>query len=478
MRNELPDGWIAAKLGGVADDISYGYTASADVNANGPRFLRITDIQNGQVDWQEVPRCPTPDNPRFFLKDQDIVIARTGATTGKSFLIERLSEPAVFASYLIKVRAGGGILPKYLSRFMESTSYWGQIQQVSKGTAQPGANASILSDLDFPIAPALEQHRIVTKIDSLFARSSRARDELAHIPKLIDRYRQAVLEAAFRGDLTADWREANPTVSGEITIPTIDQRAKRGRRQEKQFTHDLSAIPTTWAWNTFGNCVMSYQNGLSKREGSCGTPESVLRLADIDGGRIMSDCPRQIILDAAEKADYELRPNDLIFIRVNGSASLVGRCLLFSENRYWAFCDHFIRARTDSRAVTPAFARLFFDTPATRGLIENSFVSSAGQKTISQGTLSALPIPLPPIAEQMLIVKRVEKMFARVRQSADEVGKATTRLDRLDQSILDKAFTGQLVPQDPADEPASVLLERIQAARAAAPKAKRGRKQG
>src|SRR5205807_5398160 len=103
--NEPPEGWCETTVGAVSLDISYGYTTSASSKPNGPRFLRITDIQNGNVDWKSVPFCKVtpPDASAYLLKPGDLVFARTGATTGKSFLI-RSAPNAVFASYLIRLR--------------------------------------------------------------------------------------------------------------------------------------------------------------------------------------------------------------------------------------------------------------------------------------------------------------------------------------------------------------------------------------
>ena len=114
-------------------------------------------------------------------------------------MIEELSEEAVFASYLIRLRLKEIVEAKYLFSFLKSNDYWSQIQLVSKGTAQPGANATILSQVRVPIAPLPEQRRIVTKIDTLSAKSRRARDHLDHLPRLVEKYKQAVLAAGFKG---------------------------------------------------------------------------------------------------------------------------------------------------------------------------------------------------------------------------------------------------------------------------------------
>jgi len=132
--NMLPKGWRRVPIKDMADSIQYGHTASAVARKGGPRFLRITDIQDGRVDWSEVPSCniPKADIPKYRLSPGDLVFARTGATTGKSFLISECPE-AVFASYLIRVRVTGEVDSRYLSAFFQSPDYWGQISAVPHG---------------------------------------------------------------------------------------------------------------------------------------------------------------------------------------------------------------------------------------------------------------------------------------------------------------------------------------------------------
>lgn len=138
----------------VADFIQYGHTASAISRQEGPRFLRITDIQDGGVDWDSVPSCDivTEDVPRYRLSAGDLVFARTGATTGKSFLIRDCPE-AVFASYLIRVRASKDVDPRYLALFFQSPDYWQQIERGKRGIGQPNVNGKTLGEINLPLPP-------------------------------------------------------------------------------------------------------------------------------------------------------------------------------------------------------------------------------------------------------------------------------------------------------------------------------------
>jgi type I restriction enzyme, S subunit len=195
-----------------------------------------------------------------MLQAGDIIIARTGATTGKSFLIENLPSPTAFAFYLIRVRFAEGIEPKYVWSFMQSQNYWSQIQIVSKGTAQPGANAQLLSQLHCPVAPPSEQRRIVAKIDSLRAKSKRARDQLDHVPRLVEKYRQAILASAFRGELTLDWRRKQAEMESAddlIKRTEAPSQSRGGREATTDVRLGVAGLsvndpgtepPERWAW--------------------------------------------------------------------------------------------------------------------------------------------------------------------------------------------------------------------------------------
>jgi type I restriction enzyme S subunit len=166
MSNE----WETVELAAVSA-INYGYTESASSEPVGPRFLRITDIQDDRVDWDAVPYCKIDisDLPKFRLASGDIVFARTGATTGKSFLVEEPPE-AVFASYLIRLRLlHENLMPQFLLMYFQTADYWQSIKEGSSGSAQGGFNATKLGALKIPLPPLPEQQRIVALLDEAFA---------------------------------------------------------------------------------------------------------------------------------------------------------------------------------------------------------------------------------------------------------------------------------------------------------------------
>ncbi|GFE56736.1 restriction endonuclease subunit S [Geobacter sp. AOG1] len=158
---KLPAEWRWATVGAVCTSLDYGYTASADFAVSEPKFLRITDIQDGSVRWDSVPGCKItePDEEANRLHDGDIVFARTGGTTGKSYLI-RKPPRAVFASYLIRLRPNVLVTSDFLYMFFQSDLYWAQVWANARGGAQPNVNATILGSLSLPLPPLPEQKRI------------------------------------------------------------------------------------------------------------------------------------------------------------------------------------------------------------------------------------------------------------------------------------------------------------------------------
>lgn len=165
----LPKGWEWVRLGEISENIHYWYTASAESIDTGVKMLRITDIQNNQVNRETVPFCSISglDFWKMKLEENNILIARTGWTVGKSFLIKNVSYNAVFASYLIRVILLQLISPEYIKLFLEWPLYWKQISAWITWSAQPNVNAVTLSNLAFPLPPVAEQQHIVNKVNEL-----------------------------------------------------------------------------------------------------------------------------------------------------------------------------------------------------------------------------------------------------------------------------------------------------------------------
>ena len=207
------DSWEEKKLGDVADT-QYGYTESASSEAIGPKFLRITDIQNGIVNWDKVPYCRISEEEleKYKLSIEDIVIARTGATTGKSYLIKD-NILSVFASYLIRLKLKTkDVLSNFIYQFMQSQLYWTQITDFSKGIAQPGVNAQKLKKIKLSLPTLPEQTENVRIIDDLLAKEQQAKELAENALAKIDLIKKSILARAFRGELGTNNLADEPAV--------------------------------------------------------------------------------------------------------------------------------------------------------------------------------------------------------------------------------------------------------------------------
>ena len=444
--NNPPNGWSVCRLENIADDISYGYTAKSDSFSGDARMLRITDIQDGRVAWGKVPFCQigAGELKKYSLQNQDLVFARTGATVGKSYLVCNVPENVVFASYLIRVRLKDSGLSRYLSHFFGSYLYWGQISDFSAGIGQPNVNGSKLKNLVVPIAPEKEQQRIADKLDTVLTRVDACRDRLARVAPLLKRFRQSVLAAATSGRLTEDWR--NDSALWEVDIR-------------------LSSVGVV-------------SGGLTKnsKRDSYALNRPYLRVANVHANELRLDDVSTIGLSEQEFEKTRLRSGDLLIVEGNGSLDQIGRVALWgNEIEDCSHQNHLIRWRAGSR-ILPKYALLFLLSPAGREQIVKVASSTTGLHTLSVSKIGALTFSLPGLAEQTEIVRRVETLFAFADRLEARLKAAQTAADRLTPALLAKAFRGELVPQDPNDEPAAELLKRLAASRDAAPKAKRGRR--
>ena len=167
---EIPPSWCWCRLQMITANIHYGYTASATHDGNA-KLLRITDIQNNSVVWEKVPYCSVSKNDlqTYQLHNRDIMIARTGGTIGKTYIVRKLTGVSVFASYLIRAIPVEELDEEYLKNYMESPLYWKQLNEFSAGTGQPNVNGQSLKRLLLPLPPLQEQHRIVKAIERLFS---------------------------------------------------------------------------------------------------------------------------------------------------------------------------------------------------------------------------------------------------------------------------------------------------------------------
>ena len=197
---EIPESWEVAKLGSYCYKPDYGYTESANDSPVGPKFLRITDIQNDAVNWENVPYCICSEEvkKKYLLKTGDIVIARIGATTGKAYIIDDCPE-AIFASYLIRVRTKEKLLPTFLAQYFRTNNYWKQIDQNKGGRLKGGVNIPILSNLVLPRPHLSEQQQVAKTLQACDTKITALEQEAQHLDELF----HAMLDELMTGQRSA-----------------------------------------------------------------------------------------------------------------------------------------------------------------------------------------------------------------------------------------------------------------------------------
>ena len=434
MSDDLPMGWVETELGEIFE-FNPRHSSSIDRSIN-VSFVPMPSVceHNGIILPHSTKKLEEVWKGYTHFQNDDVIFAKITPCmeNGKIALASNLHNDIACGSTEFHVlRSLGAVLPLYVWYFLRQRSFLRDAEQRMTGAVgQRRVPVNFLKETHLAIPPLNEQRRIVDKLERIGDRHRTARNELNHIPKLIARYKQAVLAAAFRGDLTADWR---------------------GKHEKMR---------TQWQNVTLDNLISCYQNGLSKRSGNDGQEIIVVRLADIKDFKVCLSDPRKIQLTEKEEEKYSLQAGDILVIRVNGSKDIVGRLVLITQDLKAAYCDHFIRLRLTSEC-NPYWLSYYGNSDEFRKYISENMVSSAGQNTVSQGTLKDYLVELPSLEEQKEIVRRIEKMFEKIDMMEQEYQKAAKLCDRLEQATLAKAFRGELVPQDPDDEPASVLLEQV-----------------
>ena len=348
----------------------------------------------------------------------------------------------------------------------------------------------------FSLPPLNEQRRIADRIDALQAKSRRAREALQEAQVLLKQFRQSVLHAAFRGDLTATWREEHPDAqpAAELLKRIRTERRKRWEEAEqtkyqakgktpppgwqKKYpepvqvdTTELPELPLGWCWASLDELSHTVQYGTSEKSHNTGTLP-VLRMGNIVDGQLCWDKLKYFHKEEVP-ADLLLNSGDILFNRTN-SIELVGKSAVFRGDLQATFASYLIRVVTI--LVIPELIANFINSSFGRSWVLSVANQQVGQANVNGTKLKSLAVPIPSEAEQIVLTKKIHRLQSIAANIFIQAQTAVEQNTSLDQSILAKAFRGDLVPQDPNDEPASVLLERIRKEPQSAPPVRGRRK--
>ncbi|MFV8847327.1 restriction endonuclease subunit S [Serratia fonticola] len=496
---KLPEGWMTSHLSEVCSKPQYGYTTKSN-SIGDVKFLRTTDITKGAVDWSCVPYCmdAPEDVSKYQLQDRDIVISRAGSV-GFSFLVKKPPGQVVFASYLIRFKPSNYFSENYLKRFLESSDYWNQLSSMSSGNAVQNVNAQKLSTLIVPIAPMAEQKIIAEKLDTLLAQVDNTKARLEQIPKILKRFRQAVLERAVNGKLTESWRDAiGEMISAEEIITEIKKYRKEllstegsskstesKRQLAKIDKHCVNApeinLPKGWVWTTFLQSMEKVVDCHNKTAPYVNQGIHLIRTPDIRNGVISLKNTKYIDNDTYLYWSKRCPPRsgDIIFTR----EAPMGEAGIIPENTVLCMGQRMMLLRPIPQYLNNKYVLLNILSSSFQTRMISQAIGT-GVKHLRVADVESLTYSLPPIEEQHEIVRHVEQLFAYADTIEKQVNNALARVNNLTQSILAKAFRGELTAQWRAENPdlisgensATALLEKIKAERAVSGSKKNARK--
>jgi type I restriction enzyme S subunit len=422
----LPSSWCTSAL----DQIGLPSTPNIDPSKSPDEIFELYSVPSFSEGRADLVRGSEIKSVKQIVQPGDVLLCKIVPHINRAWRVPNRGKYRQIASgeWIVVRPEASWVDPRYLRYALTEPGFRSQFMKTVSGVggslmrARPKAVAKI----GIPLAPPREQSSIVAKLDTLFARSRGAREELAHVPKLVERYRQAVLSAAFCGNLTADWR------------------LKGGVSQE-----------TSWQATTLNSLVLDVRYGTAAK--CVYEPKSipVLRIPNVVNGRIDVTDLKYGRFEKKEIEKLALRKGDILVIRSNGSLRLVGQVALVPENvAGYLFAGYLIRLRCDESKVLPSFIAFAFEEPTIRGRVERFAKSTSGVNNINSEQLRSLGLPLPSLPEQGEIVRRIRKAFLRINALSVETARAVALLDRLDQGVFAKAFRGDLVSRNQYDEPA------------------------
>ncbi len=441
---EIPENWCWCRWGELSDSIQYGYNAPAKETGR-IKMVRITDIQNGKVQWDSVPYCDISDDEitSYQLKKNDILFARTGGTVGKSFLVAEEPEDAVYAGYLIRTQYDSEKLnPKYMKMFMESQLYWDQLKNGTIATAQPNCNGQTLSKMILPLPPLSVQNAIVAKLEQVlplvenYENAVLQKEELKS--SLSDKVKKAILQEAITGKLTEEWRKqkaeleqkhavvepVETTESGEQLLARIikernakalaewEEKVKINPKAKKPVTIVASEIeeeeipfeiPESWCWCRLGDLV-SFGQCENAEPNEIEDGAWILDLEDIekDSGRILQFKSKKEVDSKSTK--HVFKKGYVLYSKLR---PYLNKCVIAPKDGY---CTSEILPLDFGNFVNNKFAQIFLMSPY---FVDYTDSLSFGVKMPRLGTEDGKKalVPLPPLEEQEEIVKKVEELL-------------------------------------------------------------------
>jgi type I restriction enzyme S subunit len=437
--SELPERWLLERLGEVAELVMGQAPPGTECNKDG---LGMPFVKAGEFGENKPIIQEWTTRPLKLASAADVLICVVGATAGKI----NLGADCAIGRSVAAIRPRPALDQHFLHKFLSTTVQ--DLRAGSTGSAQGVISRDQLANVTLPIPPLAEQRRIVLKIDGLSAKAKRASDHLDHMPRLVKKYKEAILTAAFRGRLTENWRARNSSTSNfainkQPLASICDQRR-----------------PITYGVIKLGS------------ETPSGTP--CLRTSNVRWLRVDIEGMKRISPKLSSEYGRTILCGGEVLVNVRGT--LGGVAVATPSMRGWNVSREVAVIPVDTTIVEPRYAAYWIGSNGSQRWL-NRVEKGVAYTGINLEDLRKLPVEFPSIDEQREIIHLIESAFAWVDRLALETTSARRLVDHLDQAILAKAFRGELVPQDANDEPASMLMERVRSERNAVDKRTSTKKQ-
>jgi len=461
----LPPGWVWAPLGELADFINGRAFKPTDWKDQGRLIIRI---QNLTGSTNERHYFDGNVEARHIVRSGDVLVS--WSATLDAYVWN--GPESVLNQHIFKVNP---FIDKMFLYFLIKASILKLKGQVH-GTGMQHITKGRFDSTLVPLPPLAEQHRISAKIQELLSEVRTAETSLRKVPVLAARFRQSVLSKAFSGQLSEREPDRESTIERleEVRLQRRkDSRLDLGKTAESSgnYGHEapeemspasgLEKLPRGWVWTSLGRLLQVVQYGTSvKATDSAEDGVPVLRMGNIKEGRLDFSDLKYISPKRENVPKYELRPGDILINRTN-SPELVGKCALFEAKGSYLFASYLIRLGANPGMADPRYLTFFINSKIARRHIDAVKHQVAGQSNINTRDIRSMPVPLAPLSEQSRIAEKIAKLFAQADQSDAAVRGGLRNVDILERAILAKALRGELVQQDPDDEPVSDLLERI-----------------
>jgi type I restriction enzyme S subunit len=462
---ELPQAWEWTTIGEVTQPIEkVKPKENPDTQFT---YLDISSIDN-QLNKVVEPKVyygsEAPSRARQLVRAHDVLFSTVRTYLKNIALVPEIYDGQIASTGFSVLRGESDISPKYLFYYSLTDQFINPLSKLQRGTSYPAVRDSDVRVQLIPLPPAAEQHRIVAKIEELFTQLDAGVAALEKARAQLRRYRQAVLKAAVEGELTREWREVH---RGELEPASVllervrRERKEKGEKLRKSSPLDTSGLPELperWTWATLPQ-LGELNRGKSKHRPRnapwlYGGPYPFIQTGDVRHARGVIRKYSQTYSEEGLRQS-RLWPAGTLCITI--AANIAETAILGFDG---CFPDSIVGFLADPSHCNVQYIEFFFRT--AKEDIER-YAPATAQKNINLRILSDLAVPLPPLDEQQAVVDEVERRLSVADEMEKAVEQSLKRAERLRQSILKRAFEGKLVPQDPSDEPASVLLERIKA---------------